>query len=465
MSVPPDVSPSQLRFHTRGLTAFQDPTPIGTYPETPHLLTAVAKAAHAELGLGADAFINGGGMLHSARTLTDTPELDVSFGIVGVKKSTGGDYLLVSVLVHEAVADGQSVTAAWSPDLDPTAPGKPLTMGYYQKRDDGQFWLAPLPDALKATIKGMSGKAAGRAAKPAAKASDAILCGDGDVYRVAFSPDGRVIATADGTGQVRLYDAATGALAGAVSVGKVPCHALAFLPDGKTVVAGTHHLSTIDVATAKPIAKLSVHGDAITALAVSPSGKRVASAGKGKLIVWDLEANEKRYAATAYDVHALAFEGDDRVLAALGTYTGFKRFDLGAKPPKNGPADILGPRAFAPTREGWLTMHTIGAFVIHDRETLALGRSVETPKVGEVFATDGADRLVVEESQGSPAALLLDVRSGAVIHRLVAQSPTGVGEPSIHCFAFAPDGRIAVGAGRGVTVWTADGTLHLGPRA
>ena len=282
-----------------------------------------------------------------------------------------------------------------------------------------------------------------------------------------FSPDGSLLATVDGTGQLRIYDAGDGHLLHCLSIGTVPAKVLAFAPDGKTMIAGTNALKEVDAATGKLLRKLASHGDQIDALALSPSGKRVASAGKGKLIVWDLAANEKVYSATPYDVAGLAFVDEAHLLASLGTYPGFKRFDLSAKPPKSGPADVEGPGAFGPVAEGWLTMHLDGSFVIHDSATLARGRTVSivNATTGRRFATDGADRLVVDERPGTSTALVVDVRSGSVIHRLVAQSPTGLGDAQLHGFAFGPTGQIAACAGRGVTVWNADGTLRLAPRA
>jgi WD40 repeat protein len=55
---------------------------------------------------------------------------------------------------------------------------------------------------------------------------------------VAFSPDGRVLATADLDGRVGFWDPVTGDLTRAFEWGIGPLHSLAFAPDGLTCAAG-----------------------------------------------------------------------------------------------------------------------------------------------------------------------------------------------------------------------------------
>ncbi len=114
----------------------------------------------------------------------------------------------------------------------------------------------------------------------------------GRVNAVAFSGDGKTLASAGADQTVILWDAATFAPRVTLTDHKNAVLALAFSGDGKTLATGSadRTIKLWDVASATLRATLRGHDGAVTALAFSGDGKTLASGGWDKTVkLWDVE--------------------------------------------------------------------------------------------------------------------------------------------------------------------------------
>jgi WD40 repeat protein len=100
------------------------------------------------------------------------------------------------------------------------------------------------------------------------------------VYGVAFSRDGKTVATGSLDGSVKLWDAATGRCTATVA-GKGPIFGVAFSPrDESLAAAGTEGAWLYDTAQGKERWSLPKKG--MLAVAFSPDGNTVATTGSGE---------------------------------------------------------------------------------------------------------------------------------------------------------------------------------------
>jgi WD40 repeat protein len=99
------------------------------------------------------------------------------------------------------------------------------------------------------------------------------------VTAVAFSPDGRLLASGSEDNTVRLWDPATGAPVQTLRGHSRVVTAVAFSPDGRLLASGSggSMVRLWDLATGGPMQTLEGHLDWVTAVAFSPDGQLLAS--------------------------------------------------------------------------------------------------------------------------------------------------------------------------------------------
>jgi WD40 repeat protein len=291
---------------------------------------------------------------------------------------------------------------------------------------------------------------------------------------IAFSPDGKVLATGDTTGKVVLWNAATG---GKVMDG--PTHkgviwALAYSPDGKTLYSGSlaaPHLASFDVESFAKKAEAHTPRPSVHSLSVSPDGATLAVVTDGDEIhLYKADGLKLIRSFKAADMKvpplSVAFSPDGKKLiiggqVALETgahYNTFRVWDLEAGKggdPVEGPPSKIPDRAYCKPRSVWAGDGKAWAGLCADRVLLVRGKGV-TPilshrATGLAFTPDGAT-LVISERGGS--VRLFSSATGKESARLPGGRTLG---GAFHSMALSPDGkRVAIGRALKVTIMTLD---------
>jgi WD40 repeat protein len=157
------------------------------------------------------------------------------------------------------------------------------------------------------------------------------------VTALCFSPDGRTLATASADRTVRLWDPFTGEERARLPAQSVAVAALAFSPDGGLLAFGTsqvvpestHPLGLFggwqggevklwDLASGAPPTTLPGHRSGVLSLAFAPDGQTLASAsGDHTVKLWDLSRHRERATLEGHTgaIFAVAFAPDGQTLA------------------------------------------------------------------------------------------------------------------------------------------------------
>jgi eukaryotic-like serine/threonine-protein kinase len=140
---------------------------------------------------------------------------------------------------------------------------------------------------------------------------------------VAFSPDGKWLATGTIKGEITIWEFAT--RRDVMRLGPVGCKllCLAFSPDGKTVAASgeSSRVWLWEAATGREVVQLPGNGTLVASVAFSPDGALLATASLGNgARLWDLPSGKPRTTLRGHlpGVFAVAFSPDGKTLVTGG---------------------------------------------------------------------------------------------------------------------------------------------------
>jgi WD40 repeat protein len=208
----------------------------------------------------------------------------------------------------------------------------------------------------------------------------------GELRSVAFSPDGKLVASAGARASIRLWDSQQSVAVlkghreeepGVNAPNVLPVYSLAFSPDGRTLASGSFDRTIIlwDVAAKKRRRDpLTGHEAWVNSVAFAPSGQVLASADvNGVILLWDVATGNRlpsplRMPTKGYT--RIAFSPDGKFLAAAGQSQLVMLWDLASREPVahpfRGPIGQVETIAFSPDGKTIATGDFSGRVLIWD---------------------------------------------------------------------------------------------------
>ncbi|WP_445631923.1 nSTAND1 domain-containing NTPase [Nostoc sp. DSM 114167] len=152
------------------------------------------------------------------------------------------------------------------------------------------------------------------------------------VYSVAFSPDGKTIASASSDNTVKVWDAVSAKEITTFKGHSSAVIGVAFSPDGKTIASASldNTVKVWNAVSAKEITTFKGHSDAVIGVAFSPDGKTIASASADKTVkVWDAVSAKEitTFKGHSDAVISVAFSPDGKTIASASADKTVKVWD------------------------------------------------------------------------------------------------------------------------------------------
>jgi WD40 repeat protein len=269
--------------------------------------------------------------------------------------------------------------------------------------------------------------------------------GDSSGNSVAFSPDGKTLASGSVDKTIKLWDITSGKELLALKGHSDLAQSLAFSPDGKMLASGGNDkmIKLWDVTSGVELRTLIGHSDDVNSVAFSPDGKTLASGGQDETIkLWEVISGTELRTLKGHS-YSVAFSPDGKALASGGGDTTIKLWDVTSGVELRtlkGHSDSVDSVAFSPDGQ---TLASSSDDTVKLWE-VASGRELRTLKGHSVaFSPDGKTLV----SSGSDKTIKLwDLTSGKELRTFKGYSS------SVSSVAFSSDGKTLASGGTAKTI-------------
>ena len=196
------------------------------------------------------------------------------------------------------------------------------------------------------------------------------------IYGVAFSPDGKLLATSSYDKLIKLWDVTTGQEIHTLKDHIDAVYAIAFTPDGKRLVSGSadRGVKIWDVASGHRLYTFSESLDVINTIAIDPTGNLVAAGGIDKSIrIWrmDEKGGELVQSLMAHEdaILKLAWSPDGKTIVSSSADKSIKVFragDLTELRRFGGQSDWTFGLEFSPDGTRFAVARMDGSYALHE---------------------------------------------------------------------------------------------------
>ena len=144
------------------------------------------------------------------------------------------------------------------------------------------------------------------------------------IGRIAWSPDGKWLASPSNDKTIRIWDAVTGKVVRTLAGHTNTVYSVAWSPDGRRLASASDDQTVRlwDIETGQDLRTLKGHSGGVNSVAWSPDGRRLASASDDATIrLWDAETGQalRTLAGHSHQLNSVAWSPDGRRLASASS--------------------------------------------------------------------------------------------------------------------------------------------------